>query len=182
MTQLRPIVAAQVAIVGGLLIAVPQHTASIVRLGLAAVAASAAAVTAKRTFATMPGEPARTSPLDRTAQPPVPALDPPGLATARRAITGATVVRADTPPLSTDAWQRLVMSALVTLHGRGIDIDNPRTRDAARRLLSGDAWRTITAPVPHHLSRDLPTRPGDGAEIAATVHTLLDELDRLGAT
>lgn len=180
--KLRPLAAAQVALIGVLIAAVPQHTESLLRLGLVSVAAGAAVVLLQRTLTTYKVEPDATSPLDRHAPPAVSALDPPGLTAARQAVTGATVVRADTPPLSPEAWHRVVVTALVTLHSRGIDIDNPRTRDAARRLLSDGAWRTITAPVPHRMTSDVPMRPAECGDVAATVNTLLDELERLGGS
>lgn len=181
-----PSVAAGAVVVAGVAIAVvPQHAASIIGVLLATLAACAvagvslsilAAVDAGQPHPSGPRSPFETT----TTRIRFHRERPASLSRVRGEITQG-MVRADLAPLSPLPARRLYTIAATRLAREGIDLADPAHADAVRARLSPEAVAAITADRtlarqpgrPHH-----PRRSASAAEVAATVHAVLDELDR----
>ena len=169
-----PLAAAEVAWGGIAVAVVPQHAGSIGRLlvgSVVACGALVAVVAVARGEAAGRSATAAPSPLEVAPSPPVPAIGAPGLASARRALTGQATGEGEVP-LTPAAWERLAVVAVVGFARRGIDIDNPTTREAARRSVSPAVWSALTTP-PSVAGR----RPATPEAVAAAVNRVLDEVD-----
>lgn len=170
--------AAAVALFGGLLlIALPQHAATIVRVLLVALATVAAlwAIGALVPEGGIAGW--WRSPFERPSDGRT--LRPSGeldrvrrmMAGRRRHISGGRPL----PPDTIRLLQPLIVEALAR---RGLDASDPAHRTAIRGLLSPLAWRVLVSD-PRYLPRWYETRRPDMRRTADAVRQLLDELERL---
>lgn len=158
---------AAVVVAGVAMAIVPQHAWSIARVLAVAVAVLAGAAVLAAVGAVTGRDPEITA-LDRTVGGTAPPLDPHGLRDARRALGRPARPGAVPPPV----WDRLRTAALLALAERGLDIDNPRTRVHARRLLKPATWDLLTTPP-------APGGTTDPAIVAAVTNRVLDELESL---
>lgn len=179
-------VAAGALVVAGVaMAAVPQHAVSIARVLLVAVAVGAVAEAVAALLGTVearqPDLTAPPSPFETTDRPARFVRDQPASLSRVRGEIGHGVVRADLAALSSLPAQRLRTIAAVTLEREGIDMADPAHADALQARLSSQAVAAITA------DRTLRRRPGQpvhprrsasAEEVAATIHAVLDELDR----
>lgn len=155
-------------VVGAAAVAVvPQHAWSIARVVAVAVAVLAGAAVLAAVGAVTGRDPEVTA-LDRTPGGTVSPLDPHGLRDARRDMDRPRHDHTVPRPV----WERLRVAATLSLTERGLDLDNPRTRLRARRLLSTTTWDLITTPPPAGGT----TAP---EAVASIVNRTLDELDAL---
>jgi hypothetical protein len=179
-------VVAGAVVVAGVAIAVaPQHALSVVRVLLATTAICALVGAVDAFLATVetrqpgPGDP--PSPFESTTTRPRFHRDQPASLSRVRGEIGQSVVRADLAPLSALPAQRLRTLAITVLEREGIDLTDPAHADAVRARLSPQALAAITAD--RSLRRrggqpDHPRRSASAEEVAATIHAVLDELDR----
>jgi len=166
-------------------IVVPQHAAAVVRVLVAAVAlVSVAAAVADRIapFDTVgPGASATHSPFDTPPRARRPTRDVPSSLGRIRGELATGSVRADVAPLSPLAARRLAAVVDVALAREGLDRDDPAHHAALHARLSPQAWAAVTvrrtgrAPAGE---RDFRRRTARADEIAATVHAVLDEVER----
>ena len=180
-----PLAAGAVSVAGAAVAVVPQHTLSIVRVLVATVAivALVAALVARLRGIDHAGPDARLtrSPFESTtARGRTRRGQPASLARVRGEI-GDGVVRADLAPLSTLAARRLTTVVTTALEREGLDVRDPAHQAAVRARLSPQALAAITADrafrrpsgaAPH------PRRSASAQEIAATIHAVLDEVER----
>lgn len=158
---------AAVAVAGIGTAVVPQHAWSIARVAAVAVVVLAGALVLSAVAALGSDDPEPTA-LDGRPPGRVTPLDPHGLRDARRDLhrdrNDGSVPR--------PVWVRLRRAAVGTLRDNGFDLEHPRTRIHARRVLSEKTW-TMLASEP--ASGGSP----DPESVAAAVHAVLDELERL---
>lgn len=180
------------AVAGGGMAIVPTWASSIVAVTLA----GAAVVMAATALSSIADVADREAPPPRPPQPDsVEPLDPPGLVEARRALRGSShritpgarrldrpAASADDPtvtaaplPVPPDTWRSLVVAAAIAFDRHGLDLDHPESRARAAALVAPEVWATIAVP-PARIA------PVDPAVVAATVHRVLDALDRIAAT
>lgn len=178
------IVLGAVAAAGVAMAVVPQHALSIVRVLIAATAVTALVWAVAEVLGRVERSPDPElvrSPFDTTTQRRRFHRDRPADLDRVRGELHASTVRADVAPLSPLAARRLRAIADVVLGRDGLDIDDPAHADAVRSRLSPQALATITADrstrrpggAPAH-----PRRQASPAEVAATVHAVLDELEQ----
>lgn len=179
-------IAAGAVVVAGAATAVwPQHAMSVARVLVATVAVIAlvAAIGAGlHGIDSAPADPTRPpSPFESTATRRRFHRDQPSSLVRVRGEIGYGVVRADLPPLSALAARRVAIVATTALAREGLDLADPDHAAAVRARLSPQALTTITADramrppagqAPH------PRRQAAAEEIAATVHAVLDEVER----
>lgn len=179
------VAAGAVVVAGVAAAAVPQHAVSIARVLLATVAITAlvGAVDALlgSVDARQPSPTDQRSPFETTtARARFHRELPASLTRVRGEIIPGTV-RADVAPLSSLPAQRLRTIAATTLEREGIDLSDPAQAAAVRARLSTGALAAITADrsLPRRQRQDPhPRRTASAEEIAATIHAVLDELDR----
>lgn len=154
---------------GTAVVIVPQHAVSIVRLLAAAVAVVVAGLVL---LAVVPvaARPAPQTPLDRRPSRGAAPLDPPGLRAARRDLGRS----ATTDRLPAAMRQRLRLASAVRLQDVGIDLDDPQHLDRAADRLGSRTWKLLQEPTDGHRPTGRRLQP---AELAATVHRILDDLD-----
>ncbi len=171
--------AAAVALFGGLLlIALPQHTASIVRMLLVALAAVAALWALSRLVPEAGVGGWWRSPFEHPSEGRT--LRPSGeLARIRSMMAGRRQRLAPGTALPPDIIRMLRPLVIAALERRGHDPTDPAGRPAIRRLLSRPAWSVLDAD-PRYLPRWHETRRGDTRRVADVVRQILDELERLG--
>jgi hypothetical protein len=105
---------------------------------------------------------------------------PASLSRVRGEITPG-MVRADLAPLSPLPARRLKAIAAATLEREGIDLADPAHANAGSARLSPHALAAITADrtLARQPGRPVhPRRSASAEEVAATIHAVLDELDR----
>jgi hypothetical protein len=180
-----PLAAAAVVVAGAAVAVVPQHTLSIVRVLVATVAVVAlvAALVTRLRGIDQAGPDARPtrSPFESTTERRRTRRDQPASLARVRGEIGDGVVRADLAPLSTLAARRLATVVTTALEREGLDVRDPAHQAAVRARLSPQALAAITADrafrrpsgaAPH------PRRSASAQEIAATIHAVLDEVER----
>lgn len=179
------VVLGAIAAAGVAMAVVPQHALSIVRVLIAATAVIVlvwAAAEALARVERVPDPDLVRSPFDTTIQRRRFHRDRPADLDRVRGELHAGTVRADVAPLSPLAARRLLSIANVALGRLGLDLDDPAHADAVRARLSPRVLATITADRSarrHGGGYAHPRRPASPAEVAATVHTVLDELEQL---
>ena len=159
--------AAAAVLIGIVLVVVPPHAWSAVRVCATAVVVVTGALVLLAVAPAVHREP-RASALDRRASTGAPPLDPHGLRDARRDLDRPAAVDALPRPV----WDRLTVAAALRLQHLGVDPDTGRGREQLAALLRADTARLLSAAP----------RPGDDrrpARVAALVHRTLDELDAL---
>lgn len=175
---LRPgnIAAAAVVMGGVLIIALPQHGLSIIRLVIVTVAAAAGL------YALVLNAPATwwASPFDRKIRAGSKRHASDELDWIRSTLSGRRQRLENGPALPPEILRLLQPLIEVALEREGIDARDSAWPDSARRLLSAETWAVLTTePLkwpPRHRTR----RP-DKRKTAELVHAILDELDRLGS-
>lgn len=172
--------AAAVALAGGVILVVPQHAVSILRLFAGSVVVAAGALVLSAVAPYVAATPAETA-LDRTARRRVDTLDPHGLRDARRDLG-----RGAAPDgIPTEVWQRLRQLAELRVARAGLDPDvalavEPDAPDPARSRPRLSAVTSALLASPPAAS---PTgRAADPTRVAAVVHRVLDDLDTLAPT
>lgn len=185
-TRTAASVAAGAVVIAGVAIAiVPQHAVSIAGVLLATVAGCTvvgAAIVFATTIDPRQPEPSRyRSPFETTTtRARFHREQPASLSRVRGELTTSTV-RADLAPLSALPARRLRAIAAATLEREGLDLADPAHAEGWQARLSPHAVAAITAD--RTLSRQpgrpvYPRRSASAEEVAATVHAVLDELDR----
>ena len=185
-TRTAASVAAGAVVVAGVAIAVvPQHAVSIAGVLLATLAGCAVVGAAVAFTATldvrqpMPDGP--RSPFETTTVRARFHRDQPASLSRVRGELAPGTVRADLAPLSALPARRLRTIAAAALERDGIDLADPAHAEALRARLTPHALAAITADrtLTRQPGRPLhPRRSASADEVAATVHAVLDELDR----
>jgi hypothetical protein len=179
-------VAAGAAVVAGVVVVIlPQHALSVARVLVASVAivalVAAAAAALRPVDPAQPGPTGPVSPFESTTSRRRFHRDQPTSLSRVRGEIGYGVVRADLAPLSSLAARRLATVVATVLEREGLDLADPAHAAAVRARLSPQAFAAVTADrsmraaagrSPH------PKRSASAEEIAATIHAVLDELDR----
>lgn len=181
-----PSVAAGAVVVAGVAIAiVPQHAVSVAGVLLATVAAcvvaGATVALMDRIDSRLPDATGPRSPFEATTTRQRFHRDLPASLTRVRGEITRSTVRADLAPLGTLPARRLHSIAATTLEREGIDLADPAHAGAVRARLSPHALAAITADrtLARQPGRQLyPRRSASAEEVAATIHAVLDELDR----
>lgn len=185
-TRTAASVAAGAVVVAGVAVAiVPQHAVSILGVLLATVAGctvvGAASVLAATIDLRQPDPSGSRSPFEiTTTRARFHREQPASLSRVRGELITSTV-RADLAPLSALPARRLKAIAATTLEREGLDLADPAHAEAWRARLSPHALAAITAErtLTRQPGRPVhPRRSASAEEVAATVHAVLDELDR----
>lgn len=173
------IAAAVVLFAGLLLIALPQHGGTILRLVLVALAATAAlhALTAIVPEGSVTGW--WRSPFERGA---ADALARPSgeIARMRAKMTGRRQRIRGGRPLPPETVRTLQPLIAVALERAGIDPGDPSQRQAVRRRVSPLTWAVLNSD-PLYLPRWYETRAPDERQAADVVRRVLDDLERIAA-
>ena len=185
-TWSTPRLAAGAVVVAGVTAAVvPQHALGITRVLVAAVALVALGAAVADRLAPYDTEGLATgaahSPFETATRPRSLTRDVPSSVSRIRGELATGPVRADLAPLSPLAARRLAAIAEATLAREGLSHGDPDEGAAAQASLSPQAWAAITAHRtgrPRAGERAAPRRTARADEIAATVHALLDEIER----
>jgi hypothetical protein len=82
------------------------------------------------------------------------------------------------PPMPREVLRMLRPLIVTALQRQGIDANDAADRTAARQLLSPLSWAVLTGDPGGRLA-GLPTHPPDRRRVAEVVHRVLDDLDRL---
>jgi hypothetical protein len=179
-----PVAAGAVIAAGVATVVVPQHAVSIGRVLLAALGAIALAGAGVAVLGRV--DPAASavpaaSPFERaTVRRRFHRDRPASLTRIRGEITQHTV-RADVAPLSALPARRLRTVADTVLEREGLDLSDGPAGAAARERLTPAAVTALTADRSLRPVRGRPTHPrrtASALEIAATIHAVLDELER----
>lgn len=174
-----------VVVAGAVVVVLPQHALSVARVLIATVAIVALSAAGIKIFDSVdPAQPGPTGPrspfVSAAAHRRFDRDQPTSLSRVRGEI-GSGVVRADLAPLSSLSAQRLATVVATALEREGLDLADPSHAAAVRARLSPQALAAVTADRSMRGAAGRSPHPGRSAsadEIAATIHAVLDELDR----
>lgn len=166
--------AAAALFIGGVLVVLfPEAVPSVVRLVIVTIAATAGLYALA-----VNSPPAWGSPFNggtrRRGQ-----RGPGDIAWIRGRLAGWRLRVGPAPPMPRDVLRMLRPLIVTALQRQGVDPEDARGREAARRLLSPLCW-AVLAGRPRSGLAGLPTDLPDRRRVAELVHRVLDELDGLG--